>query len=158
MMVNKGPLFLLEEELTFKLRGIFIEVSRNYGYSYKEKVYQNILSKKFKVHKINFAQYPIVSVMDIEDGDQIDKYIPDFLVENKIIIEIKAQRYVASSHIDQLVKYLHSTKYEIGFLVNFGSPKVEIIRRIYTNDRKSFLFKINTDSALKDTDGTRIAH
>ena len=141
MVNNKRPLFLLEEELTYKLRGIFIEISRTHGYSYKEKVYQNILANKFKNYKINFVQYPFIPVINTETGNLIDKYIPDFLVENKIIVEIKAQRYITNIHINQLVRYLYSTKYEIGFLVNFGSPKVEIIRRIYTNDRKPFLLR-----------------
>jgi len=58
------------------------------------------------------------------------------LKEDKIIVEIKAVKNILASSISQLIKYLEFSKYEIGYLVNFGTLHTEIIRRIFTNDRK----------------------
>lgn len=130
---------LLEAELTYKLRGIFIKISQEHGYLYKEKVYQGLLSHELKLANINFVEYPKIDIHHLGTGSVISNYYPDFLVENKIIIEIKAQQRILDTYINQLIRYLNVSKYEIGFLVNFGCPRVEVIRRIYTNNKKSFL-------------------
>ena len=139
MMVNQRPSFLLEEKLTYKLRGIFIEISKQYGCLFKEKVYQKLLVNEFNKNKIQFICYPNIPIFSLETGKKIGECYPDFLVNDKILIEVKAQNQILNNHINQLLRYLNISKYEIGLLVNFGSPKVQIIRRIYTNDKKPFL-------------------
>jgi len=64
--------------------------------------------------------------------------VPDLIIEDKIIVEIKSVKNILESYISQLVKYLEFSKYEIGYLVNFGTLHTEIIRRIFTNDRKNY--------------------
>ena len=147
MMVNKRPSFLLEEELTYKLRGIFIDISREHGFSYKENVYQELIIERLQNKKIKFISHPRVPIYNPETGGFIGNYYPDLVVEDKIIIEVKSQSQIFNNHINQLIRYLSSTKYEIGLLVNFGTPKVQIMRRIYTNNRKPFI-----------TDGPLINH
>lgn len=139
MVENNRPSFLLEEKLTYKLRGIFIEISKEHGCLYKEKVYQKLLKEAFKNKGIKSVSHPRIPIYNIETGKFIEYYYPDFLIENKIIVEIKAQSQILNIHINQLIKYLNSSKYEIGLLANFGTPKIQTIRRIYTNDRKPFL-------------------
>lgn len=130
---------LLEEGLTYKLRGIFFKIGHENGFLYKEKAYQNILMQQLANNNINFINKPRIPIFNPIDGKFISNYYPDFLIENKIIIEIKAQNQLLDTHINQLMRYLNCSKYEIGLIVNFGLPKVQIIRRIYTNDRKPFL-------------------
>lgn len=138
MMENTRPLFLLEEQLTYKLRGIFIEVSREHGYLFKEKFYQKILIEKFTQHEVDFISHPKIPIYNIKTGKIVENYYPDFIVKNKIIVEVKAQGQIFNNHINQLIRYLNSTKYEIGLIVNFGTPRVQIERKIFTNDRKLF--------------------
>jgi GxxExxY protein len=79
------------------------------------------------------AQMPI-SVM--YDQETIGEYTADILVENQVIVEIKAARVLLSDHEAQLLNYLKATKIEVGLLVNFG-PKPEIRRRAFDNKRKN---------------------
>ena len=130
---------LIEEELSYKIRGFFIDVSKEHGYLYKEKVYQKLLIEKLTADNIIFSSQPKISVYNLNNNKKIDYYYPDFLIENKIIVEIKAQSHINNNHIDQLIRYLNTTIYEVGFIVNFGTPKAQIERRVFTNDKKSFL-------------------
>jgi len=130
---------LLEENLCYKVRGVFIEVSRKYGYLYKEQVYHNACAEIFTRENISSVSQPRIKILSHDTGKQLSVYIPDFLINNKIIIELKALKFLPKIVINQLEQYLKASPYEIGFLVNFARPKVEIIRRIYTNDRKPWL-------------------
>jgi GxxExxY protein len=66
-------------------------------------------------------------------------YQPDFIVEDKIIIELKALEQMPHKMIDQLYSYLRNSIYELGFLINFSSDGAAIKRIIYTNDKKKHL-------------------
>lgn len=68
----------------------------------------------------------------------VGAYGPDFLVDDKIILEIKAIEILPRKLVDQLFDYLKNSKYELGYFVNFTSPKLYMKRIIYTNDRKHF--------------------
>lgn len=134
-MIKSQP-FVLENELSYKLQGIFIEISKEYSYLFKEGVYYNILKEKLLRNNLQFNYQARIDLYSQETGELIGNYVPDFVIENKIILEIKAQKNLEDSHINQLIRYLKLSKYEIGYLVNFGCPKVQMIRRIYNNDRK----------------------
>lgn len=129
---------LLYEKLTYKLRGIFFKVNQEHGHLYKEKVYQNLLRQEFVKNQIKFIINPRIPLFNSFDGKYIGNYYPDFIIEDKIIIEIKAQNQIQDTHINQLIRYLKCSNYEIGLVVNFGTPRAEIIRKIFTNDRKPF--------------------
>ena len=76
-------------------------------------------------------------------------------MEDKLIIEIKSSRFTTRIDEKQLYYYLRNSKYEVGFLVNFSTPKLYIKRIIYTNDRKPFLSVENKTQmdTNKNTDG-----
>jgi len=65
------------------------------------------------------------------------------VLEGKIIVEIKASSFTRREDIDQQRSYLRASIYEIAYLVNFNTPKLEIIRSVYTNDRKPFITQLN---------------
>lgn len=130
---------IIEEDLSYKLRGLFIKISTQYKHLYKEDLYHNALKELLMSSKIDFISKPKINIVSQETGKILSGYIPDFLVDDKIIIELKAQPFLNQSTIIQLDQYLKASKYEVGFLVNFGEPKVNIKRRIYTNDRKPWL-------------------
>ncbi len=68
----------------------------------------------------------------------IGEYYADLLIEDRIIIELKACELLMSVHVAQLMNYLKATKVEVGLLLNFGE-ELEFKRIIYTNDRKKNL-------------------
>ena len=69
-------------------------------------------------------------------GETVGEYFADILVDNLVILELKAAETVAEEHEAQLINYLRATEVEIGLLLNFGK-KPEVRTKIFTNDRKS---------------------
>ncbi|WP_430934240.1 GxxExxY protein [Saccharicrinis sp. 156] len=122
--------YLYSDE-TYKIRGAIYEVYKEIGCGFLEAVYQECLEREFKLLGIPFeSQQPI----DIEyKGDVLkQKYIPDFICFDKIIVEIKAVKELANEHHAQVINYLKASEMELGLLVNFGSyPKADIKRLIY---------------------------
>lgn len=134
---------LLHKDLSYKLQGIFMEIRNNFGPGHKEIVYQNALSEEFTINKIFFEKERNIKIYSPKTGKTIGNYRVDFLIENKIIIEIKAVDLVPKNFIDQIYSYLKNSEYELGYFVNFKSPKLYVKRVIHTNDRKPFLYTKN---------------
>lgn len=88
---------------------------------------------------LKFDQQKRINIYSIESGKILGVYVPDFVVEDKVIIEIKASNFTTRADIAQQRSYLKASIYEVGYLVNFGTPKLDMLRSIYTNDRKSFV-------------------
>ena len=135
---------LLEEDLTYRLRGVLIRVSRQYGGGHKERVYQEACREAFAQAEVPFVAQPRVSVHSMDTGRTLATHIPDFVIAERIVVELKAIPWIPPEAATQLEQYLRVTTYEIGLLVNFGLPKVQIIRRICTNDRKPWMAKLAT--------------
>ncbi len=133
---------LLEEELTYKIRGCIFNVSNKYGRGLKEKIYQKVLAEELLKAGIKFVEQKRINIYSLETGKHIGVYIPDFVINDKIIIEIKATAFTTRQDIEQQRSYLRVSIYEIAYLVNFSTPKLEIHRSIFTNDRKPFISKI----------------
>lgn len=121
---------LKHEELTYEVRGAFFEVYNTLGPGFKEVVYHNALAKKFELKNISFQEKERIPIT--YKGERVGTYEPDFIVEDKVLIEIKAVPSMPKLFDTQLYYYLRGTKYEIGFLVNFGSDKLLIKRRVQT--------------------------
>ncbi len=121
------------KELTEKIIGLFYKVYNNLGYGFLEKVYENAMMIEFREAGIEAkAQVPIEVKYEKE---LIGEYTADILIENKVIIEIKAARLLIAEHEAQLLNYLKATEIEIGLLLNFG-PKPEVKRRAFDNMKK----------------------
>jgi len=134
---------LLEAELSYKIRGCFYKVFNQYGPGLKEIVYHKALAEELEKQGAKFVSNPRINIYSQETGKILGTYIPDFIVEDKIIIEIKALSRLTSLEKNQQMSYLRASLYEIAFLVNFGSQKLEINRLILTNDRKPFIIRVN---------------
>lgn len=117
------------EDLTYKIRGVFFEVYNTLGPGFKEIVYHNALKEEFNNLKVKFEEKKRIQIN--YKGKKVGIYEPDFIVEDKIIIELKAVPDMPKVFEKQLYSYLKGTKYRIGLLVNFGADKLEIKRRIY---------------------------
>lgn len=123
----------LHQDLTEKILKSFYLVYHELGYGFLEKVYENamkvdLVQKGLKVEN----QKPIcVNFQNVKVGD----YYADLLVENKVIVELKAGESICKEHEYQLINYLKATDIEVGLLLNFGKvPKAK--RKIFTNDIK----------------------
>jgi len=98
-----------------------------------EKVYENAMMIEFKKANISaIAQSPINVVYE---NNIIGEYYADILLDGKVILEIKASKFLSTDHEAQLLNYLKATDIELGLLLNFG-PTPEIKRKIYDNKRK----------------------
>lgn len=129
---------LLYADLTYSLRGAIFTVYNELGFGHKEQVYQKALMREFDDLKIPYKREANLEVS--YKGKRVGNYRPDFVIDGKIVIEIKAVEFMPKSYEDQLVHYLKTTGYSLGLLVNFGSNRLYIKRLIWTqNQRKSLL-------------------
>lgn len=119
---------LEHEELTYKIRGAIFEVYNILGPGFKEAIYYNSLREEFDKMRLEYA--PQRKIRINYKGKDVGIYEPDFIVEQKVIVEIKAVDSMPKVYERQLYSYLRATKYRIGLLVNFGSGDLEIKRRI----------------------------
>jgi len=122
---------LIYPELSFKIIGILFEVFNNLGYGYQEKYYQKAVAISFKENKINFKEqvYFPLRYKDIKLGNS---YF-DFLVEGKIIIELKKGDRFSKHDITQIYSYLKISNLQLGLLVNFTSKGVKYKRILNIN-------------------------
>lgn len=100
-----------------------MEVHRKLGYGFLEKVYENALMVLFSREGIDAKQQSPITVY-FED-EIVGEYFADILVEDKIIIELKAAENISSAHIAQTLNYLKATGLKLAIIVNFGKEKLE---------------------------------
>lgn len=127
---------LLYEDESYKIRGAVFSVYKTLGCKHKESIYQKALAIALSGNGLLAEKEKRLPVLF--ESKNVGTYIPDFLVNEKIIIELKAKSFTTKEDIHQFWQYLKSTDYKLGFLVNFGRPGgVQIIRRIYEVPRNS---------------------
>jgi GxxExxY protein len=122
---------LLYKDLTYRVRGCIFTVYNELGFGHKEDVYHKALAKEFNSLHIPYKTETGLQVN--YKGEVVGNYRPDFLIDDKIIIELKAVEYMPKLYETQLLHYLKTTGYSLGLLVNFGSTKLYIKRLIWTN-------------------------
>jgi len=120
---------ILENNLSKKVIGAALEVHRELGCGFLEYVYEEALCYELKLRNISFGRQKDI---DIKYKDIIipKKYTPDILVENKVIVEVKATKALTETDEAQLLNYLKATKIRIGLLLNFGTKSLKIKRKI----------------------------
>lgn len=124
---------LLYKELAYKLVGCFYEVYNELGPAHKEQIYHEALKIAFTEQKIQFKDRPRLKIQF--KGTNVGVYEPDFIIEDKIIVEIKSLLNLPKVIEKQLYYYLRGTQYSLGYLVNFGNENIDIRRRIYESAR-----------------------
>ncbi|MDO8686609.1 MAG: GxxExxY protein [Candidatus Berkelbacteria bacterium] len=113
-------------ELSYKIVGCLFEVYKNLGSNHKEKLYQQALKQEFADNKINFKEQVINKI--IYKGRVIGTQYFDFIIEDKIILEIKAGRFFKKDHFEQILDYLKSTNLRLGIIANFKKDGVQFYR------------------------------
>jgi GxxExxY protein len=96
-----------------------------HAHGHLEKVYENALAHRLRKAGLDVKPQHPVRVLD-EDGTVLGEFNADLLVEDRLVVELKAARALADEHVAQLLGYLKSTRLEHGLLINFGSYKFEI--------------------------------
>ena len=125
---------LLHNELTSLILKTYYEVYNELGYGFLEKVYQNALLIELKNKGLDV--FPNKKIMVYYKGENVGDYYADIIVNNTVILELKAAEYIIDQFENQLLNYLKGTNCEIGLLLNFGK-KPEFRRKIYENKRKN---------------------
>jgi len=124
---------LKHEDLTDGIIGAFFEVYNSLGYGFLEKVYENALCAEFKLRGLSFTQQQPIKVK--YRGHVVGEYFADLLVEDSVIVEVKAVRTLLPEHGAQLLNYLKATECEVGLILNFG-PKAKVVRKVLDNELK----------------------
>ncbi len=124
------------KDLTELIIKAFYAVYNTLGYGFLEKVYENAHAIELRKLGLKVEQQARIAVYYA--GQVVGEYFADLLVNDTIIVELKASRALAPEHEAQLLNYLKATSYEVGLLLNFG-PEPQIKRKIYDNERKGGL-------------------
>ena len=119
---------LIYPELSYKIVGILMKIHTELWLGYQEQHYTRAVAKELRRTNIKFEQEKELPLK--YQGELIGKYKFDFVVENKIILEIKVADSLHSKFIKQLLSYLKSSDFKLGILVNFGKDKLEYKRLV----------------------------
>ena len=124
---------IFHKEITGKILEAFFNVYNELGYGFLEKVYERAMQIELKKLGVSVtAQIPIPVYYD---EILVGEYYADLLVENKVIVELKAANGIVDQFEAQLLNYLKATEIEVGLLLNFG-PEPQHLRRVFSNTRK----------------------
>jgi GxxExxY protein len=124
---------LKHSDITGHIIKAFYKVYNSLGYGFKERVYENSLAIELSAGGLTVIQQHDINVF--YEGHLVGDYAADLIVEDSIIIELKAAEHLIPAHEAQLLNYLKATQIEVGLLLNFG-PKPDYKRKIFANDRK----------------------
>jgi GxxExxY protein len=105
-----------------------VKVHRNLGSGFFQSVYESALAYEFSKRGIEFERQPSLEVW--YEDHLAGKYIADFIVEGKLLVELKALSNLNSACEAQLLNYLKATRLTIGLILNFGTTRLQIKRRV----------------------------
>lgn len=114
---------IIYKELSYAIVGAAMEVHRILGPGFLEAVYQAALALELTLRGINFEQH--VKLPVYYKGELIGNYEADFVIEGKIILELKAVTKLHPRHKAQAIHYLTATGYKLAILLNFGTPSLD---------------------------------
>ena len=124
---------VLHKDLSDKILKAYYRVHHELGYGFLEKVYENSMVIELRRMGVECSTQKQIKVY--YSGEEVGLYFADILVDNRIILELKATPLI-EDHTFQLLNYLKATDIEVGMLLSFGrEPSFK--RQIFTNDRKS---------------------
>ena len=124
---------MLHADITDKIINAFYKVNNTLGFGFLEKVYENAMA--IELCKMGHRVSKQKNIKVYYDTEEVGDYYADLLVDDLVIVELKASKSLCKDHEVQLINYLKATQIEVGLLLNFGK-KAEFKRKIFTNDRK----------------------
>lgn len=133
---NKG---LLYPELSYQIQGAIFIVANKYGKGLKESIYQKALVEELTKRGLQFEAQKRINIFSLDTGKVLGTYVPDFVVDDRIVLELKATEFTTRQDVVQQQSYLKASVYEVAYLVNFGTQQLFMKRTVYSNSRKPFL-------------------
>ena len=125
---------LKRSDITDKILHVFFKkVYHQLGYGFLEKVYENAMVLELRRMGLKVEQQVLINVH--YGDDVVGVYYADLVVEDVVLVELKAAKSIDPAHEAQLLNYLRATPYEVGLLLNFG-PKASFKRKSFDNHRK----------------------
>jgi len=122
---------VIYKKLSYEIVGSVFEVFKELGYGFKERYYEDAIAKEFKNRKIIFKRQIPYKLK--YKNEVIGNYQFDFLVENKIVVELKRGDYFSKNNITQVLQYLKTTNLKLGILINIASSGVKFKRILNIN-------------------------
>lgn len=132
-MTTKYGEDLLYERESFLIRGACFDLYKEFGGAFKESVINNALVIELKHKGLKVETQKRINITYKEE--KVGVYVPDIIVEDKILIELKVKPFITKEDERQFWYYLRGSNYKLGFLINFGSKELDIKRRIYDKAR-----------------------
>lgn len=121
-------------DITGKIIGCAMKVHSAIGNGFQEVIYQRALKIEFDKNNLHSARE--VEMQIFYDGIEIGLRRVDFLVENAVLVELKAVTQLEDVHLNQAINYLEAFNMEVGLLINFGNKRLEF-KRLINNPKKS---------------------
>ena len=126
MCTNKNS--IVYKDLSYKIIGLAMEVHGKLGFGFLEKVYENAMMVLFRREKIPAVQQSPIQVHF--EGEVIGNYVPDILIDEKIILELKSVEKITNAHRAQVLNYLKATRKRLAIILNFAKKKLEYERLV----------------------------
>lgn len=120
-----------KKEITEKIIKAAFAVHNRLGSGFVEKVYENALTKELRTMGLNVEQQKQLKV--IYGGEPVGDFIVDLLVEQSVVVELKAVRVMEKTYEEKLLHYLKASNLPVGLLLNFGNSSVQIKRKVYSS-------------------------
>jgi GxxExxY protein len=117
---------LVYPELSYQIIGILFEVFRQLGSGYQEKYYQRAIALELRRCKLKYKEQVLMPLN--YKNEKIGKYFLDFLIEDKIILEVKKDKNFSRKNIEQVIGYLRAFNLKLGILANFTSQGLKFKR------------------------------
>lgn len=125
-------------EITKKIIKAYYTVYNTLGYGFLERVYENAMIIELKKEGLESEKQRPITVF--YNNESVGDYFADIIVNDKVVIELKATQSLVEDHEIQLVNYLKATNIEVGLLLNFGK-EVEYKRKVLSNEFKKHQLK-----------------
>lgn len=133
MRNHKVDDFLYERE-SYLIRGACFEVWKELGSAFKEQAIDRALTKELGKRGLKVEDQKRIPIH--YGGEKIGEYIPDKVLNEQIILELKRKSYITLQDKRNFWNYLRGSSYKLGFLVNFGDERLEIKRFVYDRARQ----------------------
>ena len=125
----------LYQDITYEIRGACFEVYKKFGGAFKEKIVDNALTIALEKRGLDVQDQVRIDVY--YEGKKVGTYVPDKIVNDCVLLEIKCKPFLTQQDKKQFWLYLKGSQYKLGLLINFAPKSLEIERRIYDQARQS---------------------
>lgn len=122
---------IIYPQLSYKVMGILFKVHNKLGSSYQEKYYQRAIAKELQTQQISFEREKQIKLT--YEAEKIGDYFLDFIIDEKIVLEIKAVPFIRKEWTNQVIAYLVATDLPLAIIANFRTTKLTYKRIVNPN-------------------------